>query len=935
MTFWDILGLTPTDDEQAIKKAYRMKLRQHHPEEDPDGFRQVREAYESVLHHLQQSATVKNEPSPTHSQEPIQGQKSPTDETTSQQAINTLQILLANPRQRFQLDQWQTWVDQVQQHAITEQEEISDKAVHLVLSNRWLPGGIIDKLWTGLGWEMLLKGTEEQVELGEFLNTWRYQSLCLPLHELSRLSHAEQRAILNFLRPFQTAFENGWLDAINYLFTQPSTWICIRSTEFAFNLLRVFMSCPAITRAIAQDYLAILLKKEDQALTTEQWHLLAEICLRLERKEDVYRICQILLSRQAYAEVAVIQFERTIENDTDLALGFAFLQQQWAPLPVIFWRTERRLLREFSDRHASDRFFWLYNQLLGNRHQSFNHPLDFRNQSGLTGTLLKCFWGGKYGSWSWITNHLEILRTAALSATSEWQILIRLTTIWLNEILDTRPGCPSLLDKFAAYGQDKFLEQTPLTENELTSMTEQAWLTTLCRHPLIPDSWFKQLFSANYINLDKLQAFHHWPYYIENLYYYRCVNPDYQLTSPWQGQEFPGQFDWATAFYGQLVTSFEPDNAGLLEILPPLPQTLPDCALTCLLPFLNKPDCYLKKEVDAFRHYPEQFVFRYVTYAQVQLLKRKYDQQELVALALERHITAYAALSELSTPEHLEAAIIYWNLLLIAAKNQPHYSAVIHWQQEELQQIRKKQSLEKEFYEFAKPEMVYWMITTESDAYENPATIAAVKPVKEAEHFHFPIFFLLTQLHHGTAKTAYNLEPLKAFSEFRHLQTEPQQQVTDVALSELEHMYQQHLDEELTSGTIQSYSKNGLRGACLLMIVSWILIPFMAVAGKHASVDTTWIGLGMLSFFVASQALLTGMIARYIPRKRGRIKYITGICASLLIAAVMQTFLILGVNLYLHFSMISRLPGLYINGRWEKKIVKMRKINLRRILGFK
>ena len=49
MTCWQTLGIAPTSDEAAIKKAYAERIREHRPDRDPEGFRAVRAAYEEAL----------------------------------------------------------------------------------------------------------------------------------------------------------------------------------------------------------------------------------------------------------------------------------------------------------------------------------------------------------------------------------------------------------------------------------------------------------------------------------------------------------------------------------------------------------------------------------------------------------------------------------------------------------------------------------------------------------------------------------------------------------------------------------------------------------------------------------------------------------------------------------------------------------------------
>lgn len=49
MNIWNILGIEPTTDKKAIRKAYAAKTKEIHPEEKPEEFKQLHEAYQAAL----------------------------------------------------------------------------------------------------------------------------------------------------------------------------------------------------------------------------------------------------------------------------------------------------------------------------------------------------------------------------------------------------------------------------------------------------------------------------------------------------------------------------------------------------------------------------------------------------------------------------------------------------------------------------------------------------------------------------------------------------------------------------------------------------------------------------------------------------------------------------------------------------------------------
>lgn len=78
---WDRLGIQPTGDRKTIKRAYTKLLRQYHPEEDPEGFQRLREAYEFALSQVDRHVEQTPQAAPEQDLEPL----SATLEETIQQ----------------------------------------------------------------------------------------------------------------------------------------------------------------------------------------------------------------------------------------------------------------------------------------------------------------------------------------------------------------------------------------------------------------------------------------------------------------------------------------------------------------------------------------------------------------------------------------------------------------------------------------------------------------------------------------------------------------------------------------------------------------------------------------------------------------------------------------------------------------------------------
>ena len=61
MNAWEILGIEPTSDKKTIKRAYAKLLKQYHPEENPEKFKQIQAAYQQCLHSDQEIESISYE----------------------------------------------------------------------------------------------------------------------------------------------------------------------------------------------------------------------------------------------------------------------------------------------------------------------------------------------------------------------------------------------------------------------------------------------------------------------------------------------------------------------------------------------------------------------------------------------------------------------------------------------------------------------------------------------------------------------------------------------------------------------------------------------------------------------------------------------------------------------------------------------------------
>lgn len=108
-TCWQVLGIEATADADVIRQAYLALLPTFHPETDPQGFKQLREAYENALQETKSTAIAVVEEDP--------------DTPWVNYLREIFRDLLGDSERRFQPQAWQEFIQQINKLSISQVEK--------------------------------------------------------------------------------------------------------------------------------------------------------------------------------------------------------------------------------------------------------------------------------------------------------------------------------------------------------------------------------------------------------------------------------------------------------------------------------------------------------------------------------------------------------------------------------------------------------------------------------------------------------------------------------------------------------------------------------------------------------------------------------------------------------------------------------------------
>lgn len=139
--FWNILGIEETKDEELVKKAYREKLVKVNPEDNPEGFKELRKSYEDALIYIKEDKNKNTF-------------DNPEDEDDVSKWMRKVKDTYFNLPDRISEKKWNELLDDNVCMGLDTSEDAKDKLLVFLMDNFRLPHVIwklIDKCFYIVG----------------------------------------------------------------------------------------------------------------------------------------------------------------------------------------------------------------------------------------------------------------------------------------------------------------------------------------------------------------------------------------------------------------------------------------------------------------------------------------------------------------------------------------------------------------------------------------------------------------------------------------------------------------------------------------------------------------------------------------------------------------------------------------------------------------
>ncbi|MGQ5287886.1 J domain-containing protein [Pectobacterium actinidiae] len=296
---WQRLGIEPTQDLDVIRQAYRQKVPQFHPETDPEGFKQLREAYDTACK-LAKNPIPSGDEEQTATESHDASSATENADPQADELVAAFERLLSNPAERFVPLCWERYIQLLNQLAFEVIDRIRWPLLQRLMRESCLSTHCVQTLAERLRWQ------QRQGELsGDGVDPIRHFLSSLnaeDLFDFSLLSHLSLPAQLETIFYFQQANEMFWNRPAFMLGTllRTPTAIYWPDSPALMQKLARWHSHAGVPNATLRDY---CLQQLDAAPNDAEWlELSTSLCSLTGESEQAFTLWLTLYQQTHHAQ---------------------------------------------------------------------------------------------------------------------------------------------------------------------------------------------------------------------------------------------------------------------------------------------------------------------------------------------------------------------------------------------------------------------------------------------------------------------------------------------------------------------------------------------------------------------------------------------------------------------------------------------------------
>lgn len=218
--YWEILGIESTKDEEVIKEAYHARLHFANPEDDQEGFKELRRAYEDALAFARRDEDAEDNGEET-GEIPVKKNKNEIDRW-----IDRVDVLYGDVRTRKDVDKWNELLHDPVCDDLDTELEAGEKLLVYIMGHSHLP----QTIWIAIDKRFGYLDNMEQLKerfAENFLDymKWQISSPTFIDFELfDGKTNAKADDYINKLYETKSAEEEGDLERVSKLLSELSSY---------------------------------------------------------------------------------------------------------------------------------------------------------------------------------------------------------------------------------------------------------------------------------------------------------------------------------------------------------------------------------------------------------------------------------------------------------------------------------------------------------------------------------------------------------------------------------------------------------------------------------------------------------------------------------------------------------------------------------------